>query len=93
MFTITGIIAGEQEYITYHWNNGVGSYEGSPLAAFLLEGAQERTSPVGPVGQPLDRDINDPVAALFMIRECFDRVLTCEGDIPQAAPIPDGAIG
>lgn len=50
MFTITGIIAGEQEYITYHWNNGVGSYEGSPLAAFRLEGAQERTSPVGPGG-------------------------------------------
>ncbi len=93
MFTITGIIAGEREHITYQWNNGVGSYEGSPLATFLMEGAQERTSPVGPVGQPLDRDINDPLAALFMILECFDRVLTYEGDIPQAAPIPDGAIG
>ena len=52
MFTITGIIAGEREHITYQWNNGVGSYEGSPLATFLMEGAQERTSPVGPVGQP-----------------------------------------
>ena len=92
MFSVRGIINGEQESVSYFWENGVGRLEGDPMVVFLMEGALMDTTPVGPIGQYLDRDINDPLAALCMIEECFQKVLSYEGEIPQASDIPDGMI-
>ena len=92
MFTIHGLIDGERESITYYWENGHGRVEGDPMVLFLFRSSMERITPVGPVGQPLERDIDEPLSALFMIRECFDSILSWEGEIPEADSIPDGAI-
>ena len=92
MFTITGIINGEQESITYTWENGYGSVDGDPMVMFRMRNSLERETAVGPVGQPMDRDINEPLSALFMIRECFDTITAWEGDIPKAGSVPEGAI-
>lgn len=91
MFTISGLINGEQESITYTWENGAGTIEGDPMVMFLMRNSLERKTYVGPVGQPMERDINEPLSVLFMIRECFDSITSWDGDIPTADSIPDGA--
>lgn len=93
MFQVTGVILGETESIRYDWENGVGRIEGDPTVMFLMRNALERNTPVGPVGQPMERDLDEPLAALFMIRECFDEILSCEGEVPEAEELPDGAVG
>ena len=93
MFKITGKINGEIETITYNWNNGLGSIEGDAMVMFMVKCDMELNTPVGPVGQYLERDINEPLSALFMIRECFDEIIECDGNIPEAEKIPPGAIG
>lgn len=93
MFKITGKINGEIESITYNWKNGRGSIEGDTMVMFMMKGEMELNTPVGPVGQYMERDINDPLSALFMIRECFDEIISSEGSIPEAEHIPPGAIG
>ena len=90
MFTITGLINGESEHITYHWENGHGKLEGDPMIMFLMRNSLDRKRPIGPVGQPLERDINEPLSVLFMIRECFDTIVSWEGDIPEADSTPEG---
>jgi len=59
---------------------------------FSMRRELELESSVGPVGQPLERDLDEPLAALFMIRECFDSIISWEGNIPEADPIPEGTI-
>lgn len=92
MFKVVGIINGETETIEYSWENGHGSISGDPMIMFLMQNSLERTTPIGPVGQYMDRDIDEPLAALFMIKECFETILSCEGDVPKAAEIPDNSI-
>lgn len=92
MFKVVGIINGETETVEYTWKNGHGAISGDPMIMFLMQNSLERTTPIGPVGQYMDRDIDEPLAALFMIKECFEIILSCEGDVPKAATIPDNAI-
>lgn len=93
MYKVIGKINGETESMTYHWDNGKGRVEGGPMAMFLFQSALERTSQTGPVGQWMDRDIDEPLSALFMIQECFEEILSYEGDLPEAEELPEGAIG
>ncbi len=93
MFQVTGVIMGETETIRYDWEDGTGKIEGGPAVMFLMRNALERKTAVGPVGQPLKRDLDEPLAALFMIRECFDEITACEGEIPQADELPEDVIG
>lgn len=93
MFKVTGVINGITESIVYSWNDGVGSISGDPMVMFLMRNSMERETPIGPVGQYLDRNIDEPLAALFMIMECFEQIIKCEGDIPKADPVPEGTLG
>lgn len=92
MFKITGIINGEKESLTYEFLDGHGSISGDEMAMFMLKNSLDRHSPVGPVGQYMERDIDEPLAALFMMMECFQEVLNSEGELPQAGEVPEGAI-
>lgn len=92
MFKVTGKIDGITDYIEYNNENGKGSVTGGRLALFVLDGIVDSITPCGPVGQYMSRDLNIPLAALSMILECFDEIISTEGDIPKAASIPPGAI-
>lgn len=92
MFKVTGKINDTIDYIEYNWEDGIGCVSGGRLALFCLGGELESTTPVGPVGQYMERDINIPLAAFSMILNCFDEIISCEGEIPQAASVPEGAI-
>lgn len=93
MFSITGIVCGCEETLTYELKDGHGVVIGGPHAMAMLEMGKRLSSAVGPVGQDFDRDLNIPLAALFMMKECFSEVTSYEGDLPVAASIPDDAIG
>lgn len=93
MFTVTGVINGETEQLTYEMLDGKGSVSGDEMAMFMFRTALERKTSIGPVGQYLDRNINEPLSALFMMIECFDEIIECSGEVPEADEIPEGAIG
>lgn len=93
MFSMIGMINGETEKLSYQIENNRGVVSGDKMAMFLFQFALERSTPVGPVGQYSNRDIDEPLAALFMMMECFEKVTNYEGDLPTASLIPEGAIG
>ena len=93
MFTITGLINGTSQKIEYFWEDGIGSYKGDILIEFKMKTALESHAPTGPVGQPLERDLDEPLSAFSMMMECFDTIEKIEGQVPQAAQLPDGVIG
>lgn len=93
MFTITGLINGTKQKIEYNWDDGIGSYNGDILVDFKMRTALESHATLGPIGQYLERDLDEPLAALCMMLECFDEVEKIEGDIPTATKLPDDVIG
>lgn len=92
MFKVIGVINGEKESLTYEFIDGHGTVSGDEMAEFLFKNAMERITPVGPVGQYMDRDIDEPLAALFMMMECFQEIISTDGDLPKAGDIPEGAL-
>lgn len=95
--SVSGIINDKVETINYEFKNGKGSVEGDDMAMFMLKSAMEENAPVGPVGEKLDRDLNNPLAMLFLLKsdEIFQsdvKVELISGDMPEASDIPDGAI-
>lgn len=93
MFKITGTINGEKESLVYEFENGHGVVTGDEMAMFMFRNALERSTPVGPVGQYMDRDSDEPLAALFMMMECFQEIISFEGEPPTAEELPEGAFG
>ena len=92
MFKIIGIINDETESLIYDVVDGHGSVTGGDMALFLFRNSLERQTPVGPVGQYMDRDIDKPLSALFMMMECFQKIISSEGDLPTAEKVPEGAL-
>lgn len=92
MFKVTGLINGEEESLTYEFKNGHGYVSGGDMAMFMFNCAMESNAPIGPVGQYMDRDVDEPLAALCMMMECFQKVISTEGDLPSADSIPEGSI-
>lgn len=93
MFKITGIVNNKTESLTYEFLNGHGIISGDEMAMFMMQNSMERHSQVGPVGQYMDRNIDEPLAALFMMMECFQKIVSYEGELPVAGELPEGAIG
>ena len=93
MFKVIGKINDVEESLTYDFVDGHGVVTGGEMAMFLFRNALERTTSVGPVGQYMDRDIDEPLAALCMMMECFQEIIGFEGDVPTAEELPDGVIG
>ena len=92
MFTIEGLIYGKQQKISYFHENGKGRFEGDTPAINFVSDALRSNQLTGPVGQYIKRDINSPLAVLFVIKECFETITAYEGEIPEATLMPDGAI-
>jgi len=92
MFSIEGTIENKPMEIAYFFENGAGRLEGEPLIVLIVEDALKSVELTGPVGQYLDRDINDPLAVLFVIKECFHEITGFKGNLPEASPMPKGAI-
>jgi diphthamide biosynthesis methyltransferase len=92
MFEIKGIVNKKEQAITYSNESGAGAISGDEMICFIVEDAMKSKIPVGPVGQYMDRDINNPLAVLFVILECFDKVTAYSGDLPEADEVPEGTI-
>ena len=92
MFSIEGIINNEKQKISYKYEDGVGRLDGDSIIMLLVEDAMENCELTGPVGQYLERDINDPLAVLCVIKECFDTITRYEGELPEADSMPEGAV-
>ena len=92
MFSVEGIIKGVKQKIIYENIGGKGKLSGDELICFVIEDEMNSSDTVGPVAQYMDRDINNPLATLCVIELCFDEILVYEGDLPEADPIPYGAI-
>jgi len=91
MFSIEGIISNQQQKITYTYESGIGKIDGDLLIMLAVEDAMESSDLTGPVGQYLERDINNPLAVLSVINECFEAITGYDGDLPEADPMPEGA--
>lgn len=92
MFKIVGRIEDFTEEVEYEYVDGKGSLKGDNAIMQLLEWEFKFKNMVGPVGQYMEADIDNPLAVLFAIMKCFDSIISCEGDLPEAADIPEGCI-
>ena len=93
-FTITGKIRGKEYSITYSKRPLLkATLSGDQLAVDLvLLAANQVGPPVGPVGTDLLRDLNDPIAAVFIIREVFTEITEVVGDVPTISEPDEGNI-
>ncbi len=92
MFMMVGRVEGIQQKITYEYQDGKGSFYGDKAITFLLQWELDSKSVVGPVGQYMEADINNPLSVVFALRQCFDSIEQIEGELPEAEKIPDGSI-
>lgn len=92
MFSIIGKIDGVQQRIEYRYNDGKGTIVGDKAITYLVQWELDNRSIVGPVGQYMEADINNPLSVLFVVKGCFDAIEEIEGDIPEAESVPDGSI-
>lgn len=92
-FTIKGKFDDEIMRITYNYHDGKGSYNGDQVIELLLNDALNSIDPIGPVGQHMDRDINNPLVVLFILKdEVFDEIIEVVGEIPMANILPNDSI-
>lgn len=92
MFKVRGIINGEEHSLKYENTNGKGQVLGDETAITVFSIVRQYEKGVGPIGQYMDRDVDIPLAALFIMMECFDSITGFEGDFPEVSEVPDGAI-
>ena len=92
MYKVTGKIDGNIQTITYQYIDGKGVIEGDKAIIFLVQWEMDNKTIVGPVGQYMEADVDNPLSVLFVIKKCFDEVISVEGEIPEADGIPEGSI-
>lgn len=92
MFMMIGRVEGIQQKITYEYHEGKGTFYGDKAITFLLQWELDNKTIVGPVGQYMEADINNPLSVVFVLRQCFDSIEQIEGELPEAETIPDGSI-
>lgn len=95
-FSVTGLINNVEETMYYSFDGKKGTVNGGTMSMFLFQNCLERTTPVGPVGMYLDRDVNDPLAMYFILtsEEIFQEILDVKlisGTLPEAPAVPKGA--
>jgi len=95
-YSVTGKIGGHTYIVIYSKLPALKPrLTGDDVAVKLIEIRAQalQGSILGPVGMYFDRDyLNDPLAALFVIREVFDEIVEASGDVPEAPDVPGGAI-
>lgn len=93
-FEIKGIFSNSIEgYFHYIKQNGKVDYSCSEGVDFLFNYALEKKETIGPVGQYMERNINNPLAVLFILKtEVFDKIIEVKGELPEADEVPPEAI-
>ncbi len=92
MFWIRGIIGGVIQKVCYEESDGHGSLTGDEGILFLMNMEFEERSIVGPVGQYMEANVDNPLSVLFVAKKCFDKIMEAGGDLPEADEIPEGCI-
>lgn len=93
-FEIKGIFSDSIEgYFHYIKKDGKVKYDCSKGVEFLFNYALESNEPIGPVGQYMERDINNPLVVLCILTdEVFDKIIETKGELPEADEIPPDSI-
>jgi len=93
-FEIKGIFSDSVEgYFHYIKKDGKAEYSCSAGVDFLFNYALEKKETIGPAGQYMERDINNPLAVLFILKtEVFDKIIEVKGQLPEADEVPPEAI-
>jgi hypothetical protein len=94
-YTVKGKLNEIVYTVTYQKGlSGKAELTGDLVAVRLIEIRAASSRPVGPVGMYFDSNLlENPLAALFVMREVFNEIIEASGDVPEAPAIPDGAIG
>ncbi len=92
MFKIVGKVNGIEQSIAYDLADGKGVITGDQMISYLVQWEFDNRTVVGPVGQYMEADVNEPLSVVFAIKKCFDSIDRIEGDIPEAEDIPEGSI-
>lgn len=92
-FEITGIVNGVKQKFHYIKKGEKVEYIADNIVKSLFEEILKKDEPIGPVGQYMERDINNPLAVLFMLKnEVFEKIRETKGELPEADEIPSDAI-
>ena len=93
-FEIKGIFSDSIEgYFHYIKKNDKVEYSCSEGVDLLFNYALEKEETIGPVGQYMERNINNPLAVLFILKtEVFDKIIEVKGELPVADEVPPEAI-
>ena len=79
--------------ITYKYENGKGNYICDEEIKMLFEDALKSNETIGPVGQYTERNINNPLSVLFILKdEIFDEVNEVKGNTPIAVELKNNVI-
>jgi len=91
MFTVKGKLLNKSYSVTYDAGRLTGD---RPIVDLVkIEARVQEGQPVGPVGQYTDGDhLQDPLSALFLIKDVFTSIDEVTGEIPEADDAPEGAI-
>ncbi|GFI04180.1 hypothetical protein IMSAGC005_03032 [Lachnospiraceae bacterium] len=92
MFWIKGRIDEIEQKICYEVSFGHGLLTGDEGILFLVNMELDKKTIVGPIGQYVEANIDDPLSVLFVIRDCFDEIVDVGGEIPEADTVPEGCI-
>lgn len=93
-FEIRGTFSdGVEGYFHYIKRDEKVQYDCSKGVEFLFNYALENNEPIGPVGQYMERDINNPLVVLCILKdEVFDKIIETKGELPEVDEIPPDAI-
>jgi len=92
-FEVAGIVNGVKQKFRYIKKGKKVEYIADNIVKSLFEECLKKDTPIGPVGQYMDRNINNPLVVLCILtNEVFDEVIETKGTLPEADEIPPGSI-
>ena len=92
MFTVIGKIDGITQQVTYTFENGRGGLSGDKMIMFLIQWELDAKTIVGPIGQYMEVDMDNPLSMLFALKKCYDLIEKIDGEVPVADIIPEDCI-
>jgi len=93
-FEVVGLFDGKESKFHYIKKDGKVTYTCEDKGIiWLFEDSLGKDEPIGPVGQYMKRDVNNPLVVLFILKqEVFDEIIDTIGEIPMADETPKGSI-
>lgn len=92
-FTVVGNIH-KRRSVSITWEDGKLSGDEGAIRMLRQLAKEKEGELVGPVGIYTEtKHLEEGLSTLFLLKDVYDAIAKIEGDIPEAPPLPDGAIG